>query len=168
MMCWGVNFPCCSTHEQGWLCGGDSVMVMWSWWWWCSWGVAVGGVFLVDCDLWPSKFPLCDAFILGLVTWVCDTWVHAYGDYAAVSCLAQLGCLGIFLPEALVIRSTTWWLSTVACYFWMPLGKCYLGKLLFPLFGCRCQEKKRRKERKKTFSFPFFVFVTCNLPFLLL
>jgi hypothetical protein len=70
---------------------------------WCSWGVAVGGVmvlFLVDCDLWPSKFPLYDAFILALVTWVFDTLVHAYGDYAAVSCLAHLNCLGIFLPES--------------------------------------------------------------------
>jgi hypothetical protein len=57
-------------------------------------------LFLVDCDLWPSKFPLCDAFILALVTWVFDTLVHAPGDYAAVSCLAHLGCLEIFLPES--------------------------------------------------------------------
>jgi hypothetical protein len=28
-----------------------------------------------------------------------------------------------------------------------------LGKLLFPLFGCMCQDQKRRKERKKTLSF---------------
>jgi hypothetical protein len=57
-------------------------------------------LFLVDCDLWPSKFPLCDAFILALVTWVLDTLVHAPSDYAAMSCLAHLGCLEIFLPES--------------------------------------------------------------------
>jgi hypothetical protein len=57
-------------------------------------------LFLVDCDLWPSKFLLCDTFILALVTWVLDTLVHAPGDYVAVSCLAHLGCLGIFLPES--------------------------------------------------------------------
>jgi hypothetical protein len=57
-------------------------------------------VFLVGCDLWPSNFPLCEAFILSLVTWVLDTLVHAPGDCAAVGCLAHLGCLEIFLPES--------------------------------------------------------------------
>jgi hypothetical protein len=45
-------------------------------------------------------FHHCDAFIHALVTWVLDTLVHTYGEYAAVSCLAHLGCLGIFLPES--------------------------------------------------------------------
>jgi hypothetical protein len=29
----GVNLSCCSTHEQGRLCGGESVMVIWSQLW---------------------------------------------------------------------------------------------------------------------------------------
>jgi hypothetical protein len=64
-------------------------------------------VFLVGCDLWPSKFPLYDAFRLVFVTWGLDTLVHALSDCAAVGCLAHLGCLEIFLPESLVISSTS-------------------------------------------------------------
>jgi hypothetical protein len=64
-------------------------------------------VFLVGCDLWPSKFLLYDAFILVFVTWELDTLVHALSDYAAAGCLAHLGCLEIFLPERLVISSTS-------------------------------------------------------------
>jgi hypothetical protein len=52
----------------------------------------------------------------------------------------------------------------------MPLGKCYLGKLAvsFYLVAGAKNRKEERKERKKTFSFLFFEFVTCNLSFLLL
>jgi hypothetical protein len=62
-------------------------------------------LFFVDCDLWPSKFHLCDAFILALVTWVLDTLVHAPGDYAAVAALSISAALRYLYPRALVISS---------------------------------------------------------------
>jgi hypothetical protein len=64
-------------------------------------------LFLVDCDLWPSKFHLCDAFILALVTWVLDTLVHAPGDCATVAALPILAALRYFFPRDLVISSTS-------------------------------------------------------------
>jgi hypothetical protein len=47
-----------------------------------------------------------------------------------------------------VIRSTLWCLSTVACYFWMPLGKCYLGKTCYFSYLV-AGDKIRKEERKK-------------------
>jgi hypothetical protein len=85
MMCWGVNLPCCSTHEQGWLC----VMIQW---WWCVLdadgvlGVDVGGVVvmvLVDCAFSRVCFTVVMFLYLGLCLGcvtpeACIRWLCCY------------------------------------------------------------------------------------------
>jgi hypothetical protein len=57
----------------------------------------------------------------------------------------------------LVISSTSWWLSTVACYSWKPLGNCYFGKLV--VSSLVAGAKKGKKERRHL----VFFFRICNL-----
>jgi hypothetical protein len=160
----GVNLPCCSTHEQGWLCGGDTVMMMWSQLWWCSWCDAVGGVALGRLVFLAEEFHLLWCFYTGLCylgAWhlsPCIWWVSCCG----LACPAQLAW-DIFL-DALVISFKYLMIIYSGIVF-----DCHL---LIPPFGyffvysllAGSKRKRRRKERKKMCSFRNnYLYIFCSL-----
>jgi hypothetical protein len=150
MMWWGVNLPCCSTHEQGWFC----VMIQW---WWCVLGadgvlgVDVGGVVvmvLVDCGFSRVCFTAVMLLYLGLMLWVCDTWWHAFGDYAAVMPCPSRHGLGYFYPSSLGDKTKPLMIIYSGVLFlndtWqlLPWQFCVLFDLLA---GAKIRRKKRKK-----------------------
>jgi hypothetical protein len=94
---------------------------------------------------------------------VCDTLVHAYGDYAAVSCLAHLGCLGIFLPESFGDKlNLLMIIYSGLLFFECHLVNAILANLLFLFIWLqvpRTEKKKGKKERRLL----VFFFRICNL-----
>jgi hypothetical protein len=134
----------CVVVIQWWWCDLDGDGVLGCWCWWCG-GAVLGRLWSLAVQVSPM--------------WCFYTWSCDLGVWHLSACILWLCCCELPCPSrlawdistrALVIRSTFWWLSIATCYFWMPLGKCYLGKTCyFCLFGCRCQDQKIRKERKK-------------------
>jgi hypothetical protein len=139
----------CVVVIQWWWCDLDGDGVLGCWCWWCG-DAVLGRLWSLAEQVSP---PWC------FYTWSCDLGVWHLSACIWWLCYCELPCPSRLAwdisTRALVIRSTFWWLSIVACYF----CECHLVNVilanccfLYLVAGAKIR-KEEKKERNKTFSF---------------